>query len=58
VLNDDSTLLLVSRHEVSANGEIINGIGVAADYQAPLTAPDLSAGRDPGIDKALLLLTS
>jgi carboxyl-terminal processing protease len=58
VLNDDSTLLLVSRHEVSANGEIINGIGVATDYQAPLTAPDLSAGRDPGIDKALLLLTS
>jgi carboxyl-terminal processing protease len=57
-LDDNSTLLLVSRHQVSANGETINGIGVAVDYQAPLTAQDLSAGRDPGIDEALSLLTS
>jgi hypothetical protein len=26
------------------------------DYNAPLTAADLSAGRDPGVDKALELL--
>jgi hypothetical protein len=31
---------------VSANGEIINEIGVAVDHQAPMTAADLYAGRE------------
>jgi carboxyl-terminal processing protease len=57
-LNDNSVLLLTALHQTSANGEIINGIGVAVDYQAPMTATDLSAGRDPGINKALALLAS
>jgi carboxyl-terminal processing protease len=57
-LDDNSVLLMTPLHQTSANGEIINGIGVAVDYQAPMTAADLSAGRDPGIDKALALLTT
>jgi hypothetical protein len=31
-------------------------IGVAPDHQTPMTAADLSAGRDPGVAKALTLL--
>jgi carboxyl-terminal processing protease len=55
-LNDNTVLLLVERRHASANGEIVNEIGVAVDYQAPMTAQDLSAGRDPAITKALTLL--
>jgi carboxyl-terminal processing protease len=56
LLNDGSQLILAARHELSAAGEIINGIGVAPDHHIPLTADDLSAGRDPGLDKARALL--
>ncbi|MCC5578004.1 PDZ domain-containing protein [Microtetraspora sp. AC03309] len=57
-LDDGSSLLLMPRHQVAAKGEIIDGVGVAVDYQAPLTAEALSAGHDPGMDKALALLKS
>jgi carboxyl-terminal processing protease len=56
LLTDNSSLLLPSLHERSANGEIINGIGVAPDYYIPMTAPDLSTKHDPDIGKALTLL--
>jgi carboxyl-terminal processing protease len=57
VLNDNKTSLgLPKRHVIGANGEVFAGIGVPPDYNAPLTAADLSAGRDPGVDKALELL--
>jgi carboxyl-terminal processing protease len=56
-LDDDSLLGLTETHQVAANREIVNDIGVAVDYQAPMTARDLSSGRDPGVDKALALLT-
>jgi carboxyl-terminal processing protease len=55
-LDDGSLLGLPSLHELGADREIINGIGVAPGYYVPLTAADLSAGRDPGIAKALTLL--
>jgi carboxyl-terminal processing protease len=42
-------------YEISANRETVNTIGVASDYYAPLTGADLSAGRDPGLAKALAL---
>ena len=57
-LDDGSTLLLVAKHNVAANGEMIDGIGVAVDYQAPLTPQDLSAGHDPAVDKAVSLLSA
>jgi len=47
---------LPPKHEIGANKEIINGVGVAPDDNAPLTARDLSTGRDPGIAEALALL--
>jgi carboxyl-terminal processing protease len=55
-LDDGSLLGLPSQHELGALHEIINGIGVAPDYYLPLTAADLSNGRDPDIAKALTLL--
>jgi carboxyl-terminal processing protease len=55
-LADGSVLLLPARHHLGPNKEKIDTIGVAADHQAPLTARDLSTGRDPGVDKALSLL--
>jgi len=55
-LEDYSGLVLPGLHQVSANKEYINTIGVAPDHYAPMTAADLSAGRDPGLVKAVSLL--
>ena len=56
LLDDASLIILPAKHELSANHELINGIGVAPDYYLPLTAHDLSTGHDPDITKALTLL--
>jgi len=55
-LNDGSLLYLPARHELGADHELINGIGVPPDYNLPLTGWDLSTGHDPGLAKALALL--
>jgi carboxyl-terminal processing protease len=55
-LDDGSIISLPKYHELAANGEVVNAIGVAPDYYAPLTATELSAGRDPGLAKAVELL--
>jgi carboxyl-terminal processing protease len=55
-LDDGSILSLPAEHEVSADHELINGIGVAPDYYIPLTAYDLATGHDPDLAKALTLL--
>ena len=56
LLDDGSLLGLPAKHELGADHELINGIGVAPGYYLPLTAQDLSAGHDPDITKALTLL--
>ena len=56
LLDDASLIILLAKHELSADHELINGIGVAPDYYLPLTAQDLSTGHDPDIAKALTLL--
>jgi carboxyl-terminal processing protease len=56
LLDDGSLLSLPQYHELAANGEVVNTIGVAPDHYAPLTAADLSAGRDPGLARAIELL--
>jgi carboxyl-terminal processing protease len=56
VLDDGSALFLSARYFVSADHEIINGIGVAPDYYLPYTAKDLATRHDPDITKALALL--
>jgi carboxyl-terminal processing protease len=56
LLDDGSLLGLPAKHDLGADHELINGIGVAPDYYLPLTAQDLSAGHDPDIAKALTLL--
>jgi carboxyl-terminal processing protease len=55
-LNDGSALNLTSRTFLGAGHEIINGIGVAPDYYAPVTAKDVATGHDPDIARALALL--
>ncbi|CAG7658047.1 S41 family peptidase [Actinacidiphila bryophytorum] len=56
-LNDGSMIRMPSQHVIGANGELIDGVGVPPDHYAPLTAADLSAGRDPALIKAASLLT-
>jgi carboxyl-terminal processing protease len=56
LLDDHSVLRLPEKHFLGANKELIDTIGVAADRHAPLTAHDLSTGRDPGLATALRLL--
>ncbi|MFI6450382.1 S41 family peptidase [Streptosporangium amethystogenes] len=56
LLDDGSVLILPKIHEIGANREVVNTVGVAPDHQAPMTSADLSAGRDPGVAKALTLL--
>jgi carboxyl-terminal processing protease len=56
LLDDNSVLRLPERHHLGPNKELIDTIGVAADHHAPLTADDLSTGRDPGVATALRLL--
>ena len=56
LLDDGSLLDLPAKHELGADHELINGIGVAPGYYLPLTAQDLSTGHDPDITKALTLL--
>jgi carboxyl-terminal processing protease len=56
LLDNGSILALPKHHEIAADREIVDTIGVAPDHQAPTTAADLSAGRDPGLAKAVSLL--
>ena len=56
LLGNGSGLMLPKNHEIGANKEIVNTIGVTPDHYAPTTAADLSAGRDPGLNKAISLL--
>lgn len=55
LLDNGTALSLPKNHEIAANKEVVNTVGVAPDYYAPTTAADLSAGRDPGLDKAVSL---
>jgi carboxyl-terminal processing protease len=56
LLNDGSLLGFPASYQVGAAGEIIDGIGVPPDYNAPVTPQTLSTGHDPAVDKAVSLL--
>lgn len=56
LLDDGSSLQLPVFSGLGPNKEVINTIGVAPDYNVPLTAADRSAGRDPGLQEAVTLL--
>ncbi len=58
LLDDGSVLFLPAEHQVSADHETINGIGVAPSDYLPYTAKDLATRHDPDITKALALLGS
>jgi carboxyl-terminal processing protease len=58
-LNDDTSLIrLPAQHAIGADGEIIDGVGVPPDHYAPLTAADLSTGKDPALGRATAVLSS
>lgn len=52
-LGDGSIVQIPVAFMRGANGEIVDGIGVPPDDEAPVTVAALSAGQDPGIDQAL-----
>jgi carboxyl-terminal processing protease len=56
-LNDGSVLGITAQLGMGVKGEMLNGIGVAPDYEASLTAQELSSGQDPAIAKAITLLS-
>ncbi|WP_367128809.1 S41 family peptidase [Saccharothrix sp. HUAS TT1] len=56
LLDNGTVLALPKLHEIAANREVVNTIGVAPDHHVPMTASDLSTGRDPALDKAVSLL--
>ncbi|NUP51844.1 MAG: PDZ domain-containing protein [Catenulispora sp.] len=56
VLDDGSSVVFPTSYELGADHESVNGVGVAPDYDAPLTAAGLSAGHDAGVEKALAVL--
>ncbi|CAM3954401.1 S41 family peptidase [Kibdelosporangium persicum] len=56
VLDDGSMIGLPKIHEIGPNRQKVDTVGVPPDHFAPITAADLSAGRDPGVGKALALL--
>jgi carboxyl-terminal processing protease len=58
LLNDNSVLITPTMYRIFTHGEAINEIGIPVDYNIPLTAEDLSFGRDPAVDKAHQLLAS
>ncbi|SMC57760.1 S41 family peptidase [Kibdelosporangium aridum] len=56
VLDDGSMIGLPKIHEIGPDRAKVDTVGVPPDHFAPITAADLSAGRDPGVAKALALL--
>ena len=57
LLNDNTSMLVLpSQHAYGADGEIIDTIGVPPDHQRPLTATDVSTGKDPAMEQAVSLI--
>jgi carboxyl-terminal processing protease len=56
LLDDNSMLIMPPLHHQGPNHEVVNDIGVAPDHYVPLTAKDVSTGKDPGLAKALTLV--
>lgn len=56
LLRDGSVLEFPVAYGLGPNREVINTIGVPPDHVVPLTAQDLSNGRDPGLTRAISLL--
>ncbi|MGN9847404.1 S41 family peptidase [Nonomuraea sp. H19] len=55
-LDDNSVLLLPALYHLGPNREVINRIGTPPHHYVPMTAKDVSTGRDPVLAKALTVL--
>jgi carboxyl-terminal processing protease len=56
LLGNGTAMFMPSTHHLGPNHEITDGIGVPPDHDVPLTARDVSLGRDPGLAAAAALL--
>lgn len=57
-LSDGSELRITIAHWFTPNGREIDGIGLTPDVVVPLTQDDVTAGRDPQLDRAVQFLLS
>lgn len=57
-LQDNSLLIIPTHHQLAADHELVNGIGVPPDHYSARSAADLSTGHDPALTKALTLLNT
>jgi len=55
-LSDGSELRITIAHWFTPNGREIDGIGLTPDVVVPLTQEDVTAGRDPQLDRAVQFL--
>jgi len=57
-LSDGSELRITIAHWFTPNGRQIQGTGLTPDIVVPLTEDDVTAGRDPQLDRAAQLLVN
>jgi carboxyl-terminal processing protease len=55
-LSDSSELRVTIAHWLTPNGRQIQGKGLTPDIVVPLTEDDVTAGRDPQLDRAVQFL--
>ena len=57
-LRDGSVLKLTIANWLLPSGDVIEGKGLAPDYEVPLTEEDIKNNKDPQLDKALEVIRS
>jgi carboxyl-terminal processing protease len=56
--NDQGAVRITIARWLTPNGRTIHGVGLTPDYEVPVTDDDISADRDPQLDKAIDVLKS
>jgi carboxyl-terminal processing protease len=56
--NDQGAVRITIARWLTPNGRTIHGVGLTPDYEVPVTDDDISADRDPQLDKAIEVLKS
>jgi carboxyl-terminal processing protease len=58
LMNNEGAVRITIARWLTPKGRTINGVGLTPDYEVPITDADISAGRDPQLDKAIEVLKS
>jgi len=56
--NNEGAVRITIARWLTPNGRTIHGVGLTPDYEVPITNDDITAGRDPQLDKAIEVLKS